>query len=72
MIREGTQVQWKWGSSHAEGEVVERHESEITRQIDGSEIKRKGTADNPALVIEQSDGQRVVKLQSEVSRADES
>ncbi len=71
MIREGTEVKWHWGKGDATGKVVERHESPITRTIDGSEITRKGTADNPALIIEQDDGSRVLKLQSEVERADQ-
>lgn len=70
MIREGTHVAWPWGSGRAEGRVVERHESAITRTIDGSEITRRGTTDNPALIIEQDDGTRVLKLQSEVERAE--
>lgn len=69
MIREGTRVTWKWGTGHAQGRVVERHESTIRRTINGSEITRHGEPDNPALVIEQSDGQTVLKLQSEVERA---
>ena len=33
------------------------------------EITRNGTDDDPALLIEQEDGTRVLKLRSEVSRA---
>ena len=69
-IRKGTTVSWKWGSSSAQGKVVEVHHEEITRTSKGSEIKRKGTDDNPAYVIEQQDGTIVVKLNSEVERAD--
>ena len=70
MIREGTQVKWKWGDGWAEGEVVERREETITRTIDGTEVTRKGSADDPALVIRQDDGQQVLKLASECERAD--
>lgn len=70
MIREGTKVKWKWGESYATGEVDETHTETITRTIDGNEIKRKGTNDDPALVIKQEDGQTVLKLKSEVERAD--
>lgn len=72
MIREGTRVRWAWGDGHAEGTVSERHESAITRQIDGNEVSRNGSADDPALVIEQEDGQVVLKLESEVERKDAS
>lgn len=69
MIREGTRVKWEWGNGTAEGEVKEHHEKEITRTIDGNEVTRDGSEDNPALVIEQDDGQTVLKLKSEVEQA---
>jgi len=69
MIKKGTTVKWKWGKSHVEGKVVEVHKEEIEKTIDGKKIKRKGTDDDPALVIEQDDKQLVLKLQSEVENA---
>ncbi len=70
MIREGTQVRWAWGDGHAAGEVVERAESTMTRTINGEEITRHGSSDDPALLIRQDDGQEVLKLHREVERAD--
>lgn len=70
MIREGTRVKWAWGDGHAEGTVAARHEESVSKTIDGTEVTRNGSADDPALVIQQDDGQRVLKLQSEVERAD--
>lgn len=67
MIREGSNVSWNWGNGTASGEVQEIHREEITRQIDGEEITRKGSDDNPAYVITQDDGQRVLKLKSELN-----
>ncbi|MEM8758232.1 MAG: DUF2945 domain-containing protein [Planctomycetota bacterium] len=72
MIREGTRVEWDWGSGTAEGTVQEKSSERIERTINGSEKARNGSDDDPALVIEQDDGQTVLKLQSEVRRADES
>ena len=70
MIKTGTKVEWEWGNGTATGTVEEVHHEKITRTIDGSEITREGTDDNPAYVIEQEDGTKVLKLNSEVSRAD--
>ena len=70
MIREGTRVKWEWGQGVAEGDVVARHEESVTRTINGSEVTRNGTADDPALEVRQDDGQLVLKLMSEVERAD--
>ena len=70
MIREGTKVKWNWGNSSAEGKVRATHTEEITKTIKGSEVTRKGSDDNKALEIEQEDGTTVLKLESEVERAD--
>ena len=69
MIRTGTQVKWKWGSGTAEGKVIETFEREVTRTLKGTEVTRKGSQDDKAILIEQEDGDQVLKLQSEVERA---
>jgi DUF2945 family protein len=68
-IREGSEVRWSWGNGSATGKVVEIHRDKVTRTIEGSEISRNGSEDDPAYVIEQEDGGRVLKLRSEVERA---
>jgi hypothetical protein len=68
MIKKGDSVRWKYASGHAEGKVVEVHKEEIEKTIKRSKIKRNGTEDNPALVIEQEDRHTVLKLQSEVEK----
>lgn len=66
--RKGTRVQWNWGQGTGDGTIVEVHTEKVTRKISGSEITRNGTKETPAYLIEQDDGQRVLKLDSEVSR----
>ena len=68
MIRTGTQVKWKWGNGTAEGKVTETYKETITKTIKGSEITRNGSDDDKALLIEQEDGDQVLKLESEVER----
>jgi len=68
-IRKGTEVSWSWGNGSATGTVTEVHHDTVERQIKGEKIKRKGSKDDPAYVIEQEDGTRVLKLKSEVERA---
>ena len=70
MIREGSRVKWEWGDGEAVGKVVESRADSITRTIDGNEVTRHGESGNKALVIEQEDGTRVLKLESEVERVD--
>ena len=67
-LREGSAVKWKYGTGEAEGKVLEVHKEHISREIKGKEITRNGSEENPALLIEQADGDRVFKLSSEVER----
>jgi hypothetical protein len=65
-IAVGSRVRWVWGAHEAEGRVVERFERRVQRTLKGARIVRNGSAGNPALLIEQPDGDRVLKLRSEV------
>lgn len=66
MIREGTEVKWEWGQGEATGKVVKIYRESVTHIFDGTEVTRNGSDDNPAYLIEQADGSRVLKLRSEV------
>jgi hypothetical protein len=68
-MRKGTTVSWKYGTGTATGKIEETHKESVTRTLKGSEITRNGTPDNPAFVIVQENGDRVIKLQSEVKEA---
>ncbi len=70
MIKEGTKVEWKWGNGTATGKVTQTYTKEVTKTIKGNEVTRTGEEGNKALYIEQEDGDAVLKLESEVSRAD--
>ena len=60
-------VEWNWGNGTGCGQVEERFEREVTRTIEGSEITRDGSEENPAYLIKQDDGGKVLKLGSELS-----
>jgi len=70
MIRKGTTVKWKWGNGYARGTVQETYSNSVTKTIKNSEVTRKGSKEDMALLITQEDGDRVLKLQSEVERVD--
>ncbi len=61
-------MRWKYASGHAEGKVIEVHKEEVEKTIKGSKIKRNGSKEDPALVIEQEDKDLVLKLESEVEK----
>lgn len=65
-FRAGRYVEWNWGGGTGCGQIAERFEREVSRTIEGSAITRKGSAENPAYLIEQDDGGTVLKLGSEL------
>ena len=67
MIREGSEVKWEWGNGTAKGK--ETYTKKISKTIKGNEVTKNGEEGNKALYIEQEDGDNVLKLESEVSKA---
>ena len=68
MIKEGTKVKWSWGNGIAEGTVEETYTQKVTKTIKGTKVTRKGEKGDKALYIKQSDGDYVLKSESEVER----
>jgi hypothetical protein len=64
--RQGSKVSWDWAGGTAHGTVRERFDRRVQRTIKGSKIVRNGTADNPAYLIAQEDGDTVLKRGSEI------
>ena len=69
MIKKGSQVEWDWGSGTATGKVIETYTEKVTKTIKGNEVTRDGESGNKALYIEQEDGDKVLKSESEVRKA---
>ena len=65
-FRTGQYVKWNWGSGTAKGKITERFEREVTRTLKGTEVTKNGDEDNPAYLIEQDDGDEVLKRGSEI------
>jgi len=65
-FKEGDKVKWKWGDGYATGTVRSVFFEKTTRKIKGTEITRNGSKENPAIYIEQEDGDRALKLASEL------
>ena len=68
-FRTGQKVSWSWGDGTATGKIKERYQRRVTRKIKGTEITRNGDRDNPAYLVEQEDGDEVLKLASELKPA---
>ena len=66
---EGDKVKWNWGNGTGTGKITKVYQQKITRTISGAEITRNASEDDPAYLIEQEDGDEVLKGHSEVSKA---
>ena len=64
----GDYVSWAWGDGRGYGTIKEMFNERVTRTLQGGEVTRNGSEDNPAILIAQSDGDQVVKLESEVRK----
>jgi len=65
----GTRVQWNWGKGTGTGEITEVFTDDVTRTIKGNKVTRKPSAEEPAYMIKQDDGDHVLKSHSEVTKA---
>lgn len=65
--RKGDKVSWKYGKGKAEGTIEEVHKDDVERTVQGATVKRKGSTEEPALVIKQGQ-KRIIKSASEVTK----
>ncbi len=65
----GTRVEWNWGQGTGAGKITDSFTEDVERTIKGKKIKRKASSDEPAYMIEQDDGDRVLKSHSELSKS---
>ncbi len=67
-VKKDDQVEWKYGKSKATGKVAEVHKDDVSKKVQGKTVKRKGSAQEPALVIKQDNEKEVIKSASEVTK----
>ncbi|AQG78676.1 DUF2945 domain-containing protein [Spirosoma montaniterrae] len=66
-VKKGDEVTWKYGKGEAKGTVAEVHKDDVERTVQGAKVKRKGSAEEPALVIKQG-SKKIIKSASEVTK----
>lgn len=66
-FRVGSRVKWTWGKHEAQGQIVRRFTAPVTRVIKGARVTRNASEDDPAYLVKQEDGDRVLKSRSELS-----
>lgn len=62
-------VEWNYGSGTAKGQIKESFKEKVTKTIKGNDVTRNATEDEPAYLVEQEDGDQVLKSESELSDA---
>ena len=62
----GSKVQWKWMGKYIVGSVKEIYTEPITREIKGKSIKRNGSVEIPAYLVESEAGNLALKLETEI------
>lgn len=67
-LKKGDRVRWAWGANTAEGTVRERFARRVKRTIKGKAVVRNASEDEPAYLIVQDDGDRVLKSASELEK----
>jgi hypothetical protein len=68
-FHKGQEVKWNWAGNDAYGKVSEKFERAVQRTLKGTKVKKNGSKENPAYLIEQDDGDQVLKLASELKEA---
>lgn len=68
-ISKGNTVEWDWGNGTGQGEVKKVYTRKTTVKIKGSDVTRDADEDCPAYLIEQEDGDEVLKSASELRQA---
>lgn len=65
-LKVGDKVTWKWMGREIKGVVVEIHFAPIEKQIKGKIIKRLGSVEKPAYLVESEAGNFALKLITEL------
>ncbi len=65
-IHIGDSVEWNWGDGTGSGTITERFTSKVVRTIEGTEVTRNASEDEPAYLVEQEDGGLVLKSTTEL------
>ncbi len=68
-FRVSQHVTWNHAGNVAKGQIKQAFTEKVTRKIKGNEVTRNATEDEPAYLIEQEDGDKVLKSESELSKS---
>ncbi len=67
-FRVNSKIQWKWAGSVIKGKIVEVFMGPIEKEIKGKRIKRNGTVEKPAYLVQSETGNFALKLHTELEK----
>lgn len=67
-MKKGDTVHWNWGKSEADGKIEQKFTEPVTKKIKGTEVKRNASKENPAYLVKQENGNKVIKSESELKK----
>jgi len=67
-MKKGETVHWKYGKGEAEGQIKEKFEKPVEKKIKGSTVKRNASKEEPAYLIEQKNGNQILRSESELRK----
>jgi hypothetical protein len=65
-FQKGQEVIWMWLGREIKGKVLEAYLEPVVREIKGKKIKRNGSPDRPAYLVQSEAGNLALKLHSEL------
>ena len=68
MFNKGSNVSWKWGKGIGRGTIAEVYTEPVSVEIKGTLIRRKASEANPGYLIQQANGNIVLKLDSQLQK----
>lgn len=68
-FRKNSKIVWKWAGNSIKGKVVEVFMGPVEKEIKGKKIKRNGTVEKPAYLVQSEAGNFALKLHTELEKA---
>lgn len=65
-MKKGVSVSWKYGKGKAVGKIKEKFTHPVEKKIKGAVVKRNASPEKAAYLIEQENGNKILKSESEL------
>ncbi len=66
--KKGSKVSWPWMGGLVDGKVIDIYTSPVIKVIKGKNIKRNGSKEKPAYMVQSEAGNFALKLETELKK----